>query len=66
MTSCRPPKCPLPTKAAASHLPDWSQFATKTDLARLESRLVRWMTGVFIAGLGVADGLVSLVLAALR
>lgn len=44
-------------KAIASHLPDWSQFATKEDLARLEgrvaqrlsgleSRIIRWMVGI--------------------
>ena len=26
----------------ASHIPDWSQFATKQDLAELKSDLMRW------------------------
>ncbi len=40
-------------KAVAAHLPDWSQLATKQDLVELrgelESRLVRWMIGIFLA-----------------
>ena len=56
-----------PQAAVAAHLPDWSQFATRQDLAELraamdhlrielrgemsglESRLVRWMMGIFLA-----------------
>ena len=30
----------------AAHLPDWSQFATKQDLARLENRLTWRMVQV--------------------
>ena len=26
----------------ASHIPDWSQFATKQDIAELKSSLMRW------------------------
>ncbi len=26
----------------ASHIPDWSQFATKQDIAELKSDLMRW------------------------
>lgn len=26
----------------ASHIPDWSQFATKQDIAELKSGLMRW------------------------
>ena len=33
-------------KAVAAHLPDWSQFATKQDLARLENRLTWRMVQV--------------------
>ena len=33
-------------KAVAAHLPDWSQFATKQDLARLENRLAWRMVQV--------------------
>lgn len=39
----------------ASHVPDWSQFATKqdildvkSDIKDLESRLIRWMVGIFL------------------
>ncbi len=66
--------------AIASHLPDWSQFATKQDLgrlrqdmsrlrqdlhqdmSRLESRLVRWMVGIFLTFLALLGGLVTLAL----
>ena len=29
-------------KIIAAHIPDWSQFATKQDLAELKSDLMRW------------------------
>ncbi len=77
--------------AIASHLPDWSQFATKQDLGRLrqdmsqdlgqlrqdlgqlrqdtsqglaqlESRLIRWMVGIFLTFLALIGGLVTLAL----
>jgi len=48
----------------ATHIPDWSQFATKTDLERglsqLESRLIRWMVGIFLAFLGLLGGLITI------
>ena len=42
----------------ASHIPDWSQFATKQDLAELKSDLMRWQW--------VQMGAVVALLAALR
>ncbi len=53
--------------AIASHIPDWSQFATKQDLSalrqelhqgmhRLEVRIVFWMLGLLVAA-GVVDRL---------
>jgi len=58
-------------QAVAAHIPDWSQFATKQDLSqglgqlhqdmsRLESRLVRWMVGIFLTFLALLGGLVTL------
>lgn len=39
----------------ASHVPDWSQFATnqdildvKSDIKDMEARLIRWMVGIFL------------------
>ena len=39
----------------ASHIPDWSQFATKqdildfkSDIKDLEALLIRWMSGIFL------------------
>ena len=63
-------------KAVAAHLPDWSQFATRQDLAelrgdlrgemsRLESRLIRWMMGIFLATASLLAAAVSVLLAVL-
>ncbi len=57
--------------AIASHMPDWSQFATKQDMSQLESRLeqkmsglesrlIRWMVGIFLTFLALLGGLVTL------
>ena len=47
-----------------SDTPDWSQFATKDDLekglSRLETRLVRWMVGIFLTFLALLAGLVTI------
>lgn len=47
----------------AAYLPDWSQFATKQDLnqglAQLESRLIRWMVGIFVGSVTVVGGLLT-------
>ena len=42
---------------------DWSQFATKHDLSQLESRLIRWMVGIFLTFLGLLGGLAAVVTA---
>jgi len=42
--------------AIASHIPDWSQFATRQDLSRMELRIVFWMFGLLVAA-GVVDRL---------
>lgn len=59
-------------KAVATHLPDWSQFATKQDLVELqgemsglESRLVRWMIGIFLAMASLLAAAVSVLVAVL-
>ena len=55
----------------ASHVPDWSQFATRQDLGQLESRLqlqmgqlesrlIRWMIGIFLTFLALLGGLITL------
>ena len=55
----------------ASHVPDWSQFATRQDLSQLESRLqlqmgqlesrlIRWMIGIFLTFLALLGGLITL------
>ena len=46
-----------------SDTPDWSQFATKDDLSHLESRLIRWMVGIFLTFLGLLGGLAAVVTA---
>ena len=45
-----------------SETPDWSQFATKDDLSHLESRLIRWMVGIYLTFLVLLAGLVALAL----
>ena len=54
-------------QVVASHLPDWSQFATKQDLAQglaqLESRLIRWMVGIFVGSVTVVGGLLTVLMA---
>ncbi len=47
-------------QAVAAHVPDWSQFATKQDLSQLESRLIRWMVGIFLTFLALLGGLMTL------
>ena len=49
-------------QVVVAHIPDWSQFATKSDLDRLESRLIRWMVGIFVAFLGILGGLITITL----
>lgn len=60
-------------QTVAAHLPDWSQFATKQDLARLEgdmqrgfsdleSRLIRWMVGIFVGSVTVVGGLLTVLI----
>jgi len=53
----------------AAHLPDWSQFATRQDLkqglAELESRLIRWMVGIFLALASLLAAAVSVLVAVL-
>lgn len=51
--------------AIAGHIPDWSQFATKSDILDvksdikdLESRLIRWMVGIFLTFLTVIGSLI--------
>ena len=51
--------------AIASHIPVWPQFATKqdildvkSDIKDLEARLIRWMTGIFLAFLMVIGSLI--------
>ena len=53
-------------------MPDWSQFATKQDLVELrgemsglESRLVRWMMGIFLAMACLLAAAVSVLVAVL-
>ena len=52
-------------KAVAAHLPDWSQFATKQGLVELESRLIRWMVGTFLAMASLLAAAVSVLVAVL-
>ena len=56
----------------AADMPDWSQFATRQDLVELrgemsglESRLVRWMIGVFLAMASLLAAAVSVLVAVL-
>ena len=53
-------------ESVAAHLPDWSQFATKQDLnqglVQLESRLIRWMVGIFVGSVTVVGGLLTVLL----
>ena len=53
-------------EVVAAHLPDWSQLATKQDLnqglAQLESRLIRWMVGIFVGSVMVVGGLLTVLL----
>ena len=44
----------------ASHIPDWSQFVTKQDMSQLESRIIRWMVGIFLTFLALLGGLITL------
>lgn len=44
--------------AIAGHIPDWSQFATKSDIKDLESHLIRWMVGIFLTFLTVIGSLI--------
>ena len=70
-------------EVVAAHLPDWSQFATRRDLAELrgdmdlrfaelrgemaglESHLIRWLTGIFLALAGLLAAAVSVLVAVL-
>ncbi len=52
--------------AVAAHLPDWSQFATKQDLAELRAEmkdlqgaLIRWMVGLFLTFTAVLGALMT-------
>ncbi len=58
------------SQAVAAHLPDWSQFATKQDLATLQSdlrsemkdlqaTLIRWMVGLFLTFTAVLGALLT-------
>lgn len=46
------------------YMPDWSQFVTKDALekgiSQVESRLVRWMVGIFLAFLTILGGLITI------
>ena len=44
--------------AIAGHIPDWSQFATKSDIKDLEARLIRWMAGILLTFLTVIGSLI--------
>ncbi len=46
--------------AIEAHVPDWSRVATREDVSRLESRLIRWMVGIFLTFLTLLGGLVTL------
>lgn len=57
-------------EAVAAHLPDWSQFATKQDLAALQSdlrsemkdlqaTLIRWMVCLFLTFTAVLGALLT-------
>ena len=50
-------------KILAAAIPDWSQFATKQEL---ESRLIRWMIGLFVDSVTVIEGLLTVLLAILN
>ena len=53
-----------PPQVVAPHVPDWSQFVTKDALekgiSQVESRLVRWMVGIFLAFLTILGGLITI------
>ena len=53
-----------PPQVFAPDVPDWSQFVTKDALeksiSQVESRLVRWMVGIFLTFLGILGGLITL------
>lgn len=64
-------------RVVATYLPDWSQFATKTDLEtlrleltgemrQLESRLIRWMVGTLVVIMASILTLGSMLLLALN
>lgn len=46
----------------AAHLPDWSRLATKEDRAQLESRLIRWMVGIFAGSVTVVGSLLTVLI----
>lgn len=57
-------------EAVVAHLPDWSQIATKQDLATLQSdlrsemkdlqaTLIRWMVGLFLTFTSVLGALLT-------
>ena len=48
-------------EVVAAHLPDWSQFVTRQDMAQLESRLIRWMVGIFVGSVTVVGVLLTIV-----
>ena len=49
-------------KILAAAIPDWSQFATKQDLAQLESRLIYWTIGILVGSVTVIEGLLTVLL----
>ncbi len=53
-------------QAAASRFSVWSQIATNQDLSQLESRLIRWMVGIFLTFLALLGGLDCIVSEHLR
>ena len=38
-----------------------SRYATKEDVAQMETRIIKWMVGVMIAGMAVAASLAALI-----
>ena len=57
------------TQVVASYILNWSQFATRDDLSRLEedmrqleSRLLLWLVGIFLTLLALLGGSVTIAL----
>ena len=53
---------PMQNRTTSTH----RHFVTHQDLAHLESRLIRWMVGIFVSSVTVVGGLLTILLATVR